>query len=864
MGGKENLVKRFVVTEFVKTCDELVIDPDKMQKSADIEYKRLCAIYGVGNQKHCRFCDFINSKTSAVKRHLKCHLLSTGYTKVKKNFKEFEEYQRMTHRDSGIPLKTSRRIRDKSKSSTLPQTQKVKTPIAKKVNNETENSVDFEENVEINIESQNEISESVFDDGASPKYLIQGFSADDCPFCEYKSKKKDVVRKHIDLHFLGSLKVEKNLNEFQESLGRHLEESIKASTPRRALKGVKFCSFCDYKCKINSHMKRHLCSHLFGTVQVQKNLEEWKEFEKSTPLNNEGTGWDVTNEILLRATERVGDTNSKKQNIQNTPWASSKNKTIYSKKSKKDVIKMKVVHFCPFCKSVSRDITDLERHITRHFITGKVLKRRITKNPSLYQEVKNKIGITEHVQGTAQPNYHLVTDLRKSGFIEVTSRKMRITKDQIAMYNRTETLKSLDELEMENENPENVLKCQINTPSDITAMKTEAFSHNKLNVVAIKAEVFTPKATPKATPLRKKVGRPKAMEPKQMQTCPFCDHTCIPKSNMNAHIYRHYEGKIQVKDWTSKNFKRLVKMKQISGESRLVCPFCDFDCKFRMNMRKHMKRHLINKDYTVNKNLDEFEKFKNDKTSIDYVASETSKQCNSPSNDYKYFCNFCDYTCWKSENMDWHLTSHFLSQPLTPKPDKTITKNASLFKRLRDQFVNIPKEEAKLKIVAMRYNRMIRIHRERVTESSKKVRKKPDFDLDLENLEKITDTKLKTPNNTPLPGRTFKDCPFCDYSSDKTSHMKRHLYSHILGTGPKYGKNKVTKNADKLEEFRKLNHIEVANTAESPKNTDEQGVKNEKRKSTPMPKSRKPGGSLRVKISPKKKTDSESLQDAIR
>ena len=37
-------------------------------------------------------------------------------------------------------------------------------------------------------------------------------------------------------------------------------------------------------------MKRHLCSHLFGTVQVQKNLEEWKEFEKSTPLNNEGTG----------------------------------------------------------------------------------------------------------------------------------------------------------------------------------------------------------------------------------------------------------------------------------------------------------------------------------------------------------------------------------------------------------------------------------------------------------------------------------------------------------------------------------------------------------------------------------------------
>ena len=117
----------------------------------------------------------------------------------------------------------------------------------------------------------------------------------------------------------------------------------------------------------------------------------------------------MTNEILLRATERIGDTNSKKQNIPNTPWASSKNKTIYSKKLKKDVVKMKVVHFCPFCKSVSRDITDLERHITRHFITGKVLKRRITKNPSLYQEVKNKIGITEHVHGTAQPNYHLVT-----------------------------------------------------------------------------------------------------------------------------------------------------------------------------------------------------------------------------------------------------------------------------------------------------------------------------------------------------------------------------------------------------------------------------------------------------------------------
>ena len=68
----------FVDSGFVKTCDELVIDPEKMQKSADIEYKRLCAIYGVGNQKHCRFCDFVNSKTSAVKRHLKCHLLSTG------------------------------------------------------------------------------------------------------------------------------------------------------------------------------------------------------------------------------------------------------------------------------------------------------------------------------------------------------------------------------------------------------------------------------------------------------------------------------------------------------------------------------------------------------------------------------------------------------------------------------------------------------------------------------------------------------------------------------------------------------------------------------------------------------------------
>ena len=50
---------------------------------------------------------------------------------------------------------------------------------------------------------------------------------------------------------------------------------------------------------------------------------------------------------------------------------------------------------------------------------------------------------------------------------------MRITKDQIAMYNRTETLKSLDELEMENENPENVLKCQTNPSSEITAMKTE-------------------------------------------------------------------------------------------------------------------------------------------------------------------------------------------------------------------------------------------------------------------------------------------------------------------------------------------------------------------------------------------------------
>ena len=141
---------------------------------------------------------------------------------MKKNFKEFEEYQRMTHRDSGSPLKTSRRIRDKSKISTLPQTQKVKTPIAKKVSNETENSVDFEKNVEINIESQNEISESVFDDGTSPKCLIQGFSYDDCPFCEYKSKKKDEVHRHIDLHFLGSLKVEKNLNEFQESLARHL------------------------------------------------------------------------------------------------------------------------------------------------------------------------------------------------------------------------------------------------------------------------------------------------------------------------------------------------------------------------------------------------------------------------------------------------------------------------------------------------------------------------------------------------------------------------------------------------------------------------------------------------------------------
>ena len=138
---------------------------------------------------------------------------------MKKNFKEFEEYQRMTHRDSGIPLKTSRRIRDKSKISTLPQTQKVKTPIAKKVSNETENSVDFEKNIEINAESQNE---SVFDDGASPKCLIQGFSDDDCPFCEYKSMKKDEVRRHIDLHFLGSLKVEKNLNEFQESLARHL------------------------------------------------------------------------------------------------------------------------------------------------------------------------------------------------------------------------------------------------------------------------------------------------------------------------------------------------------------------------------------------------------------------------------------------------------------------------------------------------------------------------------------------------------------------------------------------------------------------------------------------------------------------
>ena len=41
----------------------------------------------------------------------------------KQNFKEFEEYQRMTHRDSGIPLKTSRRTRDKSKISTLPHSQ---------------------------------------------------------------------------------------------------------------------------------------------------------------------------------------------------------------------------------------------------------------------------------------------------------------------------------------------------------------------------------------------------------------------------------------------------------------------------------------------------------------------------------------------------------------------------------------------------------------------------------------------------------------------------------------------------------------------------------------------------------------------
>ena len=56
-----------------------------------------------------------------------------------------------------------------------------------------------------------------------------------------------------------------------------------------------------------------------------------------------GTGWDVTNEILLRATNRIGNTNSKKQNIPITPWASSENKAIYSKKSKKDVIKLKVM-----------------------------------------------------------------------------------------------------------------------------------------------------------------------------------------------------------------------------------------------------------------------------------------------------------------------------------------------------------------------------------------------------------------------------------------------------------------------------------------------------------------------------------------
>ena len=70
------------------------------------------------------------------------------------------------------------------------------------------------------------------------------------------------------------------------------------------------------------------------------------------------------------------------------------------------------------------------------------------------------------------------------------------------MYNRTETLKSLDELEMENENPENVLKCQTNPSSDITAMKTEANPPNKVNVAAIKAEVANLKATPtlKATP----------------------------------------------------------------------------------------------------------------------------------------------------------------------------------------------------------------------------------------------------------------------------------------------------------------------------------------------------------------------------
>ena len=110
-----------------------------------------------------------------------------------------------------------------------------------------------------------------------------------------------------------------------------------------------------------------------------------------------------------------------------------------------------------------------------HFEIKWPLKRRITKNASLYQEVKDKIGITEHIHGTAQPNYHLVTDLRKSGFIEVTSRKMRITKEQIAMYNRTETLKSLDELEMENENPESVLKCQ-DTSSEVTALKTETSS----------------------------------------------------------------------------------------------------------------------------------------------------------------------------------------------------------------------------------------------------------------------------------------------------------------------------------------------------------------------------------------------------